>query len=120
MVWSVLSIFAFTSLGTSLALSDHPRCNYPEPCWPSLRTWAAFNRTISGRLIASRPTAAVCHREHYDESACAIAREQWNVSFWRTDQVGGYGKIFWEVGDDECLIRAPIDAPCGQGLGKYF
>jgi hypothetical protein len=40
--------------------------------WPSAATWAALNSTLSGRLQALRPWAAVCYTEDplYDQGNC--------------------------------------------------
>ncbi|KAF2185562.1 FAD/FMN-containing protein [Zopfia rhizophila CBS 207.26] len=101
--------------GTSFARDRH-HCLLSDPCWPSLSDWKTFNQSISGRLVASRPAAAVCHRENYNEALCATARSNWTSSDWRTAQPGAYSAILWELGPDQCFINTTIDAPCQQGL----
>ncbi|KAF8244059.1 FAD-binding domain-containing protein [Wilcoxina mikolae CBS 423.85] len=102
--------------------SAHPRrrCTSNDSCWPSPPIWDSFNASISGRLIASLPSAAVCHRAHYSANLCLNATQAWNSSFWRTSQVGAYAAILWELGDDQCFIDAPVDAPCGPGRVPHF
>src|SRR5690606_35571095 len=100
---------------------NRKRCTAYSKCWPSQSTWNAFNSSISGRLIASAPPAAVCHTERYDEQLCSTAKTEWKNSFWRTNQVGAYSAILWELGEkDQCFIDSPKEAPCEQGLGKYI
>ncbi|CAG8958606.1 hypothetical protein HYFRA_00009923 [Hymenoscyphus fraxineus] len=51
--------------------------------WPSQDVWTELNKTVGGRLIATIPQAAVCHREgyggvQYDEAACAALAKVWD------------------------------------------
>lgn len=51
--------------------------------WPSNRTWSELNETISGRLIASAPQAAICHQHGNgtfgsNSTACEALKSQWN------------------------------------------
>lgn len=108
-----LSFLAALPLATALESS---RCTAYEPCWPSPKEWSRFNASIDGRLLASRPPAAVCHGPDYDAALCAEARKNWASSDWRTAQPGAYSAILWELGPDQCFINSTIDAPCGQGL----
>jgi hypothetical protein len=112
-----LQQFLLPVLSASLGCArDIQRCTAHQSCWPSRREWAAFNASIGGQLIASRPSAAVCHRKEYDESLCAAAQANWASSDWRTDQPGAYSAILWELGNDQCFINSTVDAPCEQGL----
>jgi hypothetical protein len=92
---------------------------YDSSCWPSAENWSAFNQSVGGRLIASYPSAAVCHPPLFDADQCAAARQNWTNSFWRTSQPGAYSAILWEVGNDTCSISSGTENDrCGQGLGK--
>ncbi|KAK6860497.1 hypothetical protein PG995_004133 [Apiospora arundinis] len=56
------------------------KCFPGDPCWPSKSEWAAFNRTVGGRLVATVPLAAPCHHSPlapYDPAACAAVRSTW-------------------------------------------
>ncbi|KAK7983488.1 MFS transporter [Apiospora arundinis] len=56
------------------------KCFPGDPCWPSESEWAAFNRTVGGRLVATVPLAAPCHHSPlapYDPVACAAVRSTW-------------------------------------------
>ncbi|KAH7099501.1 FAD/FMN-containing protein [Auriculariales sp. MPI-PUGE-AT-0066] len=94
------------------------KCTAGQACWPSADTWATFNASIGGRLVAPVPPAAVCHNDRglYDAAACEVAKANWTNSFWRASQVGAYEDLVWENGRQECYIDAPQDAPCQQGL----
>lgn len=94
------------------------RCAYGDPCWPSESVWQSFNSSISGNLIRSVPSAAVCHDERYDAKLCGIAKDNWANSTWRTSRPGSYAATAWELGDGQCFINSPKEAPCDQGLGK--
>lgn len=126
-----MKLFSAQSLLLGLALitategrpHHHRRCSYGDPCWPSKRTWQAFNSSISGRLIRTLPSAAVCHDERYNEDLCDMVKENWGNSFWRTNQTGTYTIMAWEMGDGQCFVDSPREAPCEQGRGnclKFF
>jgi len=58
------------------------RCFPGEACWPTNAEWAAFNKTVGGRLVATVPIAAVCHHTSfadYDPDACAALRAVWDL-----------------------------------------
>lgn len=99
-----------------LSKSSRKRCTAHDSCWPSEAVWNSFNSSISGGLIASRPSAAVCHDPTYNAALCHEARSHWTDSDWRTDQVGAYSAILWELGDDRCFPYASQEQPCQQGL----
>jgi len=92
------------------------RCTAVDTCWPSVDIWNEFNSSIAGRLIATRPSAAVCHAEDYDEVACLTAKQNWTVSDWRTEQPGAYTGMLWEYGPvAQCFINTIREAACQQG-----
>lgn len=112
-------LFVLCSLITA-SPAPHQRCKGGDACWPSPQEWEAFNSSINGLLIHSYPSAAVCHRDQYSEELCAVAKEHWTDSFWRTSQPGAYSAIVWELGQDQCFINKTIDSPCDQGrVGQY-
>lgn len=109
--------FLFTLLlASAVSARDGPLCTAYDPCWPSRSSWQHFNTSISGRLIKSRPSAAVCHRADYNDAQCDTAKANWTSSDWRTAQPGAYSGILWELGEDQCFINSTIDSSCGQGL----
>ncbi|KAF7505684.1 hypothetical protein GJ744_000533 [Endocarpon pusillum] len=96
------------------------RCAFGDKCWPDDSTWQAFNDSVSGHLIRSVPSAAVCHHERYDAGLCDTAQKEWRNSLWRTNQTGAYSAILWELGSDQCFINTPRDAPCDAGLVPHY
>ncbi|KAI9840689.1 MAG: hypothetical protein M1837_001365 [Sclerophora amabilis] len=96
------------------------RCAFGDECWPDDSTWQSFNTSISGRLVQSVPSAAACHKERYDTEVCDVAKKSWKTSFWRTNQTGAYSAILWELGEDQCFIDSPKDAPCDPGLVPHY
>jgi hypothetical protein len=112
-------ILAFLLLQTcqSTGLKPRHRYRYGDSGWPNEQTWKEFNSTISGRLVRTFPSAAVCHNAQFDTALCAEAKEEWDNSFWRTNQTGAYTAIAWELGDEQCFINSSRSEPCDQGLG---
>ena len=57
------------------------RCFPGDKCWPSTAEWAAFNKTVGGRLIATVPVASVCHDSFpgvsFDAAKCAAVQDNW-------------------------------------------
>jgi len=97
-----------------------PRCTAYDACWPGQETWSRFNNTVSGHLIASRPSAASCHDPTYDTLQCKEATANWTNSAWRTSQVGAYSAILWEVGNGQCFPDNPQEQLCEQGLVAHM
>ncbi|EXJ69227.1 oxidoreductase [Cladophialophora psammophila CBS 110553] len=97
-----------------------PRCRYGDPCWPDWQTWQKFNNSISGRLVRTFPSAAVCHQEHFDAEGCKQARQEWDNSFWRTNQSGAYTAIVWELGNQQCFIDSSSTTPCQPGFVPHY
>src|SRR3954471_7106021 len=108
----VKALLTISVLCSSANAHSRRRCAYGDDCWPEGCTWQAFNASVSGRLLQSAPSAAVCHQERYDAGRCGTARREWRNSFWRTNQTGAYSAILWELGNDQCFIDSPPNAPC--------
>ncbi|KAH7094404.1 FAD/FMN-containing protein [Paraphoma chrysanthemicola] len=100
----------------STASQHRQRCTAQDACWPSHKAWSSFNASVNGQLIASRPSAHVCHNPSYDAALCTTARTNWASSDWRTAQPGAYSAILWELGSAQCFINTSSSAPCEQGL----
>lgn len=101
------------------SIKPRHRYKYGDAGWPDEQTWLEFNSTISGRLIRTFPSAAVCHNAQFDDELCIEAKEEWENSFWRTNQTGAYTAIVWELGSDQCFINSSRSEACDQGLGEY-
>lgn len=104
---------------TTDSTEQRRRCTAADSCWPEEDVWRAFNKTVSGNLVRSVPSAAVCHEERYNAAACTVAKENWASSYWRANQSGSYMAMLFELGPDgQCFINSPKEAPCDQGLGR--
>jgi hypothetical protein len=101
-------------------VQSRQRCTAYDACWPNQEPWDRFNDTISGHLIASRPSAAPCHDPAYDHDRCKEATSSWADSAWRTSQVGAYSAILWEVGNGQCFPDNPREQLCDQGLVAHM
>ncbi|KMP02044.1 hypothetical protein CISG_09300 [Coccidioides immitis RMSCC 3703] len=109
------------TMKASAVVGHRQRCSYGDSCWPTEGEWQSFNASVSGHLIRTYPSAAVCHAERYDDAKCTAAKENWLDSFWRTNQTGAYSAILWELGENgQCFIDSPRDAPCDQGIVPHY
>ncbi|KAF8604596.1 FAD-binding domain-containing protein [Ceratobasidium sp. AG-I] len=105
-IWNILAL--------GICAGATQRCTSSQPCWPSSATWATFNSSINGRLVAPRPSAWPCHDPHFDSTACAEVQGNWSNSFWRADQTGAMQDPLWE--STGCWIDTPRNVTCKQGL----
>ncbi|KAF4836133.1 FAD-linked oxidoreductase hmp9 [Colletotrichum siamense] len=61
------------------------KCAPGDACWPSPSTWDAFNTSISGKLIATKPVAVSCYPgPDYNPSACASVQQNWFTASWQS------------------------------------
>ncbi|KAB5588741.1 hypothetical protein CTheo_7818 [Ceratobasidium theobromae] len=102
-------------LSTTLAAES---CTADQSCWPSSKTWAFFNSTIAGKLVAPRPAAWPCHDPNYDETACNNVKTNWGNSFWRSNQTGAMQDLAWE--SMGCDIDTPRNVTCVQGFVPVY
>jgi len=60
-----------------------------SPDWPSSSSWASFNQSLGGRLLAPTPPAAVCHSgDLYSVQKCAEVQSAWRFhEFHQADPV---------------------------------
>ncbi|ELU40474.1 FAD/FMN-containing protein [Rhizoctonia solani AG-1 IA] len=112
--WTGAQAQDISVLSLVLSAQGARRCTSSDPCWPSPSTWSSFNSSIGGRLVAPRPPAWPCHDPHYDEAACAEARQNWADSFWRSNQTGAMQSLVWD--SPQCGIDTPRNVTCPQGL----
>ena len=59
------------------------KCYSDHSCYPEPAEWAAFNKTVEGRLQRAFPPGAVCHSHlgdtsTFDEAACAEYKAHFN------------------------------------------
>lgn len=101
----------------SAGIKTRRRYRYGDAGWPDEQIWHDFNSTISGRLVRTFPSAAVCHNSQFDDALCTEAKQEWENSFWRTNQTGAYTAMAWELGAGQCFINSSRTEACDQGLG---
>jgi FAD binding domain len=116
LLWDLRALVAPPNELALSATAPRKRCTAHDACWPSASIWQRFNSSVSSRLIASRPSAATCHDPGFSAAACENVRSNWTSSDWRTDQVGAYAGILWELGDQACFPWTPRNQTCEQGL----
>ncbi|KAF2172800.1 hypothetical protein M409DRAFT_35390 [Zasmidium cellare ATCC 36951] len=81
------SFHLLASLGTLLpqfavSADVHCRCFPGDACWPSRERWAAFNKTLGGKLVETIPLAAPCHDSRfgqYNAGECNTLQEAWTL-----------------------------------------
>ncbi|QKX54826.1 uncharacterized protein TRUGW13939_01915 [Talaromyces rugulosus] len=118
----ILKQLALLSLATIFApTAVSSRCTFGDECWPEDISWQAFNATVGGHLIRSLPSAAVCHQGPFHNiQACNSTEQNWDNSFWRTNQSGAYTALLWETGEYGQCYLDDIDKPCDQGRVPYY
>src|ERR1700761_6264393 len=88
---------------------------------PSPDSLKALNTSLNGRLISIHPPAYPCHQSTYDAAACAVVKQSWDNSAWRSAQIGAMQNANFEQGHGQwCSIgylnsTHPIKATCAQG-----
>ena len=56
------------------------RCFPGDACWPGPKDWAALNKTVGGKLVATVPVAAPCHDSPYapyNATTCKLLQDYW-------------------------------------------
>jgi hypothetical protein len=59
------------------------RCFPGDECWPSAAEWSRFNRTLSGKLIATVPIGSICHDSSfglYNKEKCDLLKASWHLT----------------------------------------
>lgn len=130
-------------IGSATTTYNQPQCRClpSDSCWPKDAEWTAFNASLSGKLLAVKPVASVCHDPAFSETACQEVNTFYTSSLWRSDQPGksqvcvqtprahrslltinvpsgALDQINFEnsaVTNETCYIDSPRSSPCGQG-----
>ncbi|KXG47233.1 FAD-binding, type 2 [Penicillium griseofulvum] len=89
MVSKTLTLLAFAGIG--YASQTACKCTPEDSCWPSVDTWNALNKTVSGKLIHNLPVAISCYPGPYQNAQeCADVYSQWSNSTWQELSPVGY------------------------------
>ncbi|KAK8075237.1 FAD binding domain-containing protein [Apiospora hydei] len=115
---SIIALFGAVWMATSQPQEQSfCRCFPGDDCWPSLEEWNDFNKTISGRLIATVPVASPCHDSfpgiEYDAEKCADIQANWaRPSLHFATAHSPMASFFANL---SCDPFTPRDAPCSVG-----
>lgn len=91
-LFSVLGLLQFP-FGASLSSTTDCKCIPGDPCWPLPSTWAGFNQSLNGRLIATVPLGAPCHDPVYNDAACKSLQQNWQEPVTQRVQVFTYCSV---------------------------
>ncbi|KAG5982709.1 hypothetical protein E4U55_001499 [Claviceps digitariae] len=86
-----------------------------DPTWPSKSDWYAFNSSVDGQLIATKPLGSPCHDPKYDETACAAVQKQWMLPQFHIQSSSSIMSPFFA--NQSCDPFTPRKRPCT--LGNY-
>ncbi|UKZ76210.1 hypothetical protein TrVFT333_003907 [Trichoderma virens FT-333] len=100
---------------TSSTSNSSCKCFPGDACWPSNSDWAAFNKTVDGRLIATVPLGSPCHGASYNETECQFLQDNWLFS---PIHYGSSSSVMAPLfANASCDPFQPADTPCT--LGNY-
>ncbi|KAL4931426.1 FAD-dependent oxidoreductase [Aspergillus undulatus] len=114
-IGTVWALAAITAAAATSSPSSSCRCFPGDPCWPSSSTWAQFNASIDGRLIATRPLGSPCHDPTYDEALCKQLKLSWTDPEPHYESSSSIMAPFFA--NASCDPFHPIPKPCA--LGNY-
>ncbi|KAJ6012402.1 hypothetical protein N7522_002757 [Penicillium canescens] len=83
-----LSLYAFIAFGlgsqltTAASYVPSCKCSPSDASWPTAGEWAAFNKTLSGRLLKTVPPASVCYKseDNFNATECQAIVDAWTTS----------------------------------------
>lgn len=78
-IGAVIGTVAAAVVGHNDLDSSSCRCIPGDACWPTPLEWSQLNATVAGRLIATHQVANVCHGATYNDTACAVLRDNWDL-----------------------------------------
>ncbi|KAI1826932.1 FAD-binding domain-containing protein [Xylaria intraflava] len=96
-----------------------------DSSWPSEAAWAELNGTVDGRLIATVPIAAPCHKSVFgqpnplfDEDKCASLRDNW--FFPETHLSNPTSPMSYSFSNNSCNPFSDSSAPCTLGSHPVY
>ncbi|KAJ5776175.1 uncharacterized protein N7511_001186 [Penicillium nucicola] len=118
----LLSLGALLASGVSIN-AKFCRCQPSQPCWPNEAAWTALNTSVNGNLVTVKPLAYPCHGANYNDSECAVIKENTHNSTYRSAQPGALQWENWETWpeeDEQCYVETLQSTPCKQGRISLF
>ncbi|KAM0446845.1 hypothetical protein ACHAO4_009169 [Trichoderma viride] len=79
-LFAIAGCFASLAHAAPATTSSSCKCFPGDACWPSAGDWAAFNKTVNGRLIATVPLGSPCHEASYNATECQFLQDNWLFS----------------------------------------
>jgi hypothetical protein len=118
---SIVVLFAITVRAFLPSSSTSCRVIPGDTSWPSAVEWATFNTTIEGRLIATIPIGAPCHRvfsngsniSTYNQGQCDALRNAW--FFPETHLPSSSSPMAYQFTNNTCNPWLSSDTPCTLG-----
>ncbi|KAI1877748.1 hypothetical protein JX265_003756 [Neoarthrinium moseri] len=123
-----LSLFAvIAAVGVGRFWKDTPNCRTipGDASWPGQSIWDRLNETVGGKLIATVPIAAPCHKTLYgepnglfDEDACAALRDNWFLP--ETHLPHPSSPMAYPFSNNSCNPWLDADTPCELGSHAVY
>ncbi|KAB2573418.1 FAD-linked oxidoreductase patO [Lasiodiplodia theobromae] len=104
------------SANVVVAQNSTCKCIPGDACWPAADAWAELNTTVSGKLIANKPLAHVCHDPDYDEAACTALKSEWVWPLVFQDAPTAMMDPVWQT----CTPFTPREEPCELGRDAAY
>ncbi|KAK8023735.1 FAD-linked oxidoreductase patO [Apiospora rasikravindrae] len=105
----------------------YPECRTipGDAAWPDISAWTKLNDTVGGKLIATVPIAAPCHKilngapnSLYDEEQCAVLRDHWH--FPETHLSSPSSPMSYLFSNNTCNPWSDPDTPCTTGTDAVY
>ncbi|KAL3457517.1 FAD-binding domain-containing protein [Aspergillus heterothallicus] len=122
----IFTLLLFVLISNAVADSElrlrDCRCLPSDRCWPSMRNWEAFNRTINGHLLRLRPIGSACHGAEFDQVKCDEVRANSGDALWRISQPGALIVNNWETKGENgtCFPDSLPETICEQGRVPHY
>ncbi|OJD34048.1 fad binding domain protein [Diplodia corticola] len=111
-----LNALLFSAIAVTAQNSTDCKCIPGDACWPAAEAWAELNTTVSGKLIANKPLAHVCHDPDYDEAACTELKSEWVWPLVFQDAPTAMMDPVWQ----NCTPYTPREQPCELGQDAVY
>ncbi|KAK8070582.1 FAD binding domain protein [Apiospora hydei] len=96
-----------------------------DAAWPNITAWNNLNETVGGKLIATVPIAAPCHKtlngapnDLYDEERCAVLRDTWFLP--ETHLESPSSPMSYLFSNDTCNPWLGPDTRCTTGTDAVY
>lgn len=123
---SVVAAVIASRYGGTVSSASHDCRSIPgDSSWPERSIWADLNTTLHGKLIASVPIAAPCHKTVqgeanplFDEERCASLRDHWFYP--ETHLPDPSSPMAYPFSNNSCNPFLDHDTPCTLGSHPVY